>query len=523
MFAKSFLKKKKRIIIIDFGSQVTKLIARRIRDLKVYCEIINLKELKKITSFDDIKGIILSGGPSTVTQKTYPNIPKNIFEKGIPILGICYGLQLIAKVFGGKIKKSQKKREFGEAILLERSKSILLKNFFTNKKAKVWMSHQDAVFKIPKNFKNIASTDNSKYTVIQNKEKKIYGLQFHPEVTHTDKGFKIIKNFVLSICKIKKNWIVGIEKKRIISNLKKKIKKDKVICALSGGVDSSVVALLIHKAIGKNLKCIMVDTGLLRKNEFKKSYDLFKHKYKLNIKLIKSKNIFYKKLKDVIDPEKKRKIIGNLFIKIFEKEAKKFKNVKFLAQGTLYPDIIESRSSTGSQSSKIKSHHNVGGLPKNMKLKLIEPLNELFKDEVRILGKSLGLDNLILKKHPFPGPGLAIRILGKITEDKIKILQNADDIFIYGLIKNGLYDKIWQAYAALLPIKTVGVMGDTRTFEYTCLLRAVTSEDGMTAAKYNFDSDFLSKISNKIINGVSGINRVVYDITSKPPSTIELE
>ena len=441
----------------------------------------------------------------------------------IPILGICYGLQLIAKVFGGKIKKSQKKREFGESILLEKSKSVLFKNFFIKKKATVWMSHQDAVFKIPKNFHNIASTANSRYTAIQSKNKKIYGIQFHPEVTHTEKGFNIIKNFVLDICKIKKNWIIGIEKKRIIQDLKNKIKNDKVICALSGGVDSSVVALLINKAIKKNLRCIMVDTGLLRKNEFKESYKLFKNKYKLNIKLIDSKKIFYKSLKNISDPERKRKIIGKLFIKIFEREAKKYKNVKFLAQGTLYPDIIESRSSTGSKSSKIKSHHNVGGLPKKMKLKLIEPLNELFKDEVRNLGKSLSLDNSILKKHPFPGPGLAIRIVGRITEEKIKILQEADKIFIDSLVRNKLYDKIWQAYAALLPIKTVGVMGDTRTFEYMCLLRAVTSEDGMTAAKYNFTNEFLGKISNKIINGVSGINRVVYDITSKPPSTIELE
>ncbi len=523
MFSKVSSKEKKKIVIIDFGSQVTKLIARRIRELQVYCEIININEFKQIKNFDRIKGIILSGGPSTVTKKTYPKISKKIFQLNIPILGICYGLQLIAKVLGGKIKKSQKKREFGEAILIEKARSKLFKNFFMKKKATVWMSHQDAVFKIPKNFQNIASTSNSKYTAIQNKNKKIYGIQFHPEVTHTEKGFNIIKNFVLDICKIKKNWIIGIEKARIIQDLKNKIKDEKVICALSGGVDSSVVALLISKAIKKNLRCIMVDTGLLRKNEFKDSYNLFKNKYKLNIRLIDAKKIFYKSLKNILAPERKRKTIGKLFIKIFEKEAKKFKNVKFLAQGTLYPDIIESRSSTGSKSSKIKSHHNVGGLPKNMKLKLIEPLNELFKDEVRNLGKSLSLDNSILKKHPFPGPGLAIRIVGKITEEKIKILQEADKIFIDSLVSNNLYDKIWQAYAALLPVKTVGVMGDTRTFEYTCLLRAVTSEDGMTAAKYNFTNEFLGKISNKIINGVSGINRVVYDITSKPPSTIELE
>ena len=524
MLSKDYSKKKKqKIIIIDFGSQVTKLIARRIRELKIYCEIINLKELKKIENYDEIKGIILSGGPSTVTQKNYPKIPENIFDKNIPILGICYGLQLISKMFGGKIKKSQKNREFGKAVLLEKSRSILFKNFFKNKKASVWMSHQDAVYKIPKGFRIIASTDSSKYTAIQSKDKNIYGLQFHPEVTHTKNGFKIIKNFVINICKLKQNWMIGIEKNRIVNELKNKIKKERVICALSGGVDSSVVALLINKAIKKNLRCIMVDTGLLRKNEFKTSYTLFKNKYKLNIKLIKSHKLFYNKLKNVTDPEKKRKIIGNLFIKIFEKEAKKFKKVKFLAQGTLYPDIIESRSSTGSQSSKIKSHHNVGGLPKKMKLKLIEPLNEFFKDEVRKLGKSLGLENSILKKHPFPGPGLAIRIVGKITEKKIKILQDADNIFIEYLKKKGLYNKIWQAYAALLPVKTVGVMGDSRTFEYTCLLRAVTSEDGMTAATYNFNNEFLSEISNKIINGVSGINRVVYDITSKPPSTIELE
>ena len=385
------------------------------------------------------------------------------------------------------------------------------------------MSHEDAVVKLPKNFHIIASTKESKLTIIENTKEKIYGVQFHPEVTHTDNGKQIFKNFLFKICKIKKKWNINSQKKRIIDEIKKEVKKDKVICALSGGVDSSVVALLINKAIKKNLICIMVDTGLMRKNEFKFTYGVFKKKYKLNVKLIDASNIFLKKLKNISNPEKKRKIIGNLFIKIFEKESKKYSNLKFLAQGTLYPDIIESKSASGSKTSKIKSHHNVGGLPKKMNLKLIEPLKEFFKDEVRILGKSIGLIKDINYKHPFPGPGLGIRIIGNITSEKIKILQDADFIFINELIKNNLYNKIWQAYAALLPIKTVGVMGDSRTYEYTCLLRAVTSEDGMTADYFNFPQSFLDKISNKIINNVKGINRVVYDITSKPPSTIELE
>ncbi len=515
--------RKEKIIIIDFGSQVTKLIARRVRDLGVYSEILTPKELSKITNFSSIKGVILSGGPATVTKKNYLKIPKDIFFKKIPILGICYGLQLIAKLFGGTIKSSKKKREFGRAILLKKKNSLLTKNFFQKNNQLVWMSHQDAVIKLPKGFKKLASTKNSKLTIIGNEIYKVYGVQFHPEVTHTKNGIQLFKNFLFLICRVKKEWKVGEEKKRIINNIKKTVGKDKVICALSGGVDSSVVALLVNKAIKKNLICIMVDTGLMRKNEFKYSYILFKKKYGLNVKLVKASKLYFQKLKNIYNPEKKRKIIGNLFIKIFEKESKKLKNIKFLAQGTLYPDIIESKSVTGSQTSKIKSHHNVGGLPKTMNLKLIEPLNEFFKDEVRILGKSLGLINSIRNKHPFPGPGLAIRILGKITRQKIKILQEADHIFISELNKYNLYDKIWQAYAGLLPMKTVGVMGDSRTYEYTCLLRAVVSEDGMTADYFNFPKEFLDEISNKIINGVPGINRVVYDITSKPPSTIELE
>ena len=513
---------KDKIIIIDFGSQLTKLIARRVRDLGVYSEIIQPKDLFRQKISENTKGIILSGGPSTVTKKNFQTIPKKILKKKIPILGICYGLQLIAKLFGGKINPSKKKREFGRAILFSKKSSLLTNNFLKTKK-NVWMSHEDAVVKLPKNFHIIASTKESKLTIIENIKEKIYGVQFHPEVTHTDNGNQIFKNFLFKICKIKKKWNINSQKKRIIDEIKKEVKEEKVICALSGGVDSSVVALLINKAIKKNLICIMVDTGLMRKDEFKFTYGVFKKKYKLNVKLIDASNIFLNKLKNISNPEKKRKIIGNLFIKIFEKESKKYSNLKFLAQGTLYPDIIESKSASGSKTSKIKSHHNVGGLPKKMNLKLIEPLKEFFKDEVRILGKSIGLIKNINYKHPFPGPGLGIRIIGNITSEKIKILQDADFIFINELIKNNLYDKIWQAYAALLPIKTVGVMGDSRTYEYTCLLRAVTSEDGMTADYFNFPQSFLDKISNKIINNVKGINRVVYDITSKPPSTIELE
>ena len=511
-----------RILIVDFGSQYTQLIARRVREIGVFSEIVNHNNLYKYLKIHNVKGIILSGGPLNVNNKLI-KINKNLFKFNIPILGICFGHQIISKLLGGKVKES-KFREFGNAFINKKNKSILTQGFFDNKnKNSVWMSHADIVHKLPKNFKIIASSKNSKYAAIENRKKKIYGVQFHPEVSHTDKGINLIKNFVFLICKIKKNWSVKNQKKKLINEIKLEVGNQKVICALSGGVDSSVVAKLIHKAINKNLVCIFVNTGLLRKNEEKEVIKTFRKKFKINLIYINAKKLFLKKLKNVADPEKKRKIIGNLFIKIFEKKSKQLKNIKYLAQGTLYPDLIESKSATGSPTSKIKSHHNVGGLPRKMKLKLIEPLKYLFKDEVRRLGLELSLSEALIYRHPFPGPGLAIRIPGNITEEKVKILKEADCLFINHLKLNNLYDKIWQAYAALLPVKTVGVMGDNRTYEYICLLRAITSEDGMTADFFNFDKKFLQTISNKIINNVKGINRVVVDVTSKPPSTIELE
>jgi len=513
---------REKIVIIDFGSQFTQLIARKVRELGVYSEIINFKKIKNLTKNKFIKGIILSGGPLTVTSKKTAKLDTSILNLKIPVLGICYGHQILSKNLGGKVKSS-KKREFGRAVLKSISKSTITKNFFKKKTNLVWMSHQDIVSKIPEGFKKIASSTNSKFAIISNEKKKYYGIQFHPEVSHTKNGKILIKNFLFDICEMKRSWNSRKQKEILISKIKKQAGNNKVICALSGGVDSSVVALLLQKAIKKNLTCIFVNTGLLRKNEEKEVIKTFKKKFKIKLVYINASKLFLNELQGVTSPEKKRKIIGKLFIKLFEKYAKKSKQTKFLAQGTLYPDLIESKTVTGSPSSKIKSHHNVGGLPKKMKLALIEPLKELFKDEVRKLGVQLSLPKTILLRHPFPGPGLAIRIPGEVTREKVEILKNADFIYINELRKSNYYNKIWQAYAALLPVKTVGVMGDSRTYEYTCLLRAVTSEDGMTADFFNFDRIFLQKISNKIVNSVKGISRVVYDITSKPPSTIELE
>ncbi len=508
-----------KILVLDFGSQYTQLIARRIRELKVYSEIFPYNEsIKKIKTFSP-KGIILSGGPSSVYDDYSPMIDKEIFNLGIPILGICYGMQLITHLFNGNVHPSDK-REYGLANLKIKGQDLLFNNLPDS--FKVWMSHGDKIDNLPENFNTIAYTDNSPYAAIANIKLRIWGVQFHPEVVHTDYGKDILSNFVFNICNCKDNWNIGSFLNDTIAQIRATVGKEKVICGLSGGVDSSVVAVLLQRAIGEQLTCIFVNNGVLRKNEAEKVVKVFGDNFKINLDYVDAEDIFLHRLKGITDPEKKRKIIGNTFIDIFEKEAKNLGDVKFLAQGTLYPDVIESVSFKG-PSATIKSHHNVGGLPEKMKLKLIEPLRELFKDEVRELGLELGMPEDIIYRQPFPGPGLAIRIIGEVTKERLNILRESDDIIVSEIKNAGLYKKIWQSFGVLLPIKTVGVMGDERTYENVLALRAVNSVDGMTADWVKLPYELLGKISNRIINEIKGVNRVVYDISSKPPATIEWE
>ena len=505
-----------KVLILDFGSQYTQLIARRVRELSIYCEILPFNKIPH--DFFNYKAVILSGSPFSVRAKNSPKPNVNIFRKKIPILGICYGAQLLAHSNEGEVSPSNI-REYGRARLIKLEKNKFFKNVNTD--SQVWMSHSDTIKKLPIEAVNIASTEDVVNAAFSMDDNLTFGIQFHPEVYHTKDGFQILKNFLVDISKIPQQWTPNAFIESTVNLIKKKIGNEKVILGLSGGVDSSVAAILLKKAIGNNLQCIFVNNGLLRKNEFSSVLSQYK-KMGLNVKGVDSSEKFLSKLKGVIDPESKRKIIGNVFIEVFDDESRKIKGARWLAQGTIYPDIIESISVKG-PSATIKSHHNVGGLPDYMKLKIIEPLRTLFKDEVRKVGKSLGLDEIILNRHPFPGPGLAIRILGEVSKDKVKMLQEADSIFINALIEKKLYNKVWLAGVILLPVSSVGVMGDERTYEKCVVLRAVTSTDGMTADWVNLPYEFLQNVSNKIINRVPGINRVTYDISSKPPSTIEWE
>ena len=505
-----------KILILDFGSQYTQLIARRIRELNVYCEI---HPYNKIPSLDNVKGVILSGSPSSVRQQDapMPNLDGVINE--IPLLGICYGAQWLIHHYGGNVEKSDT-REYGRAKLQISMQSDPLLNG-VSAQSQVWMSHGDTITETPKSVINLGSTQDVKNAAYRFVNQQIWGIQFHPEVYHSTEGKKLIENFVVHIANASQTWTPNSFVVSTVSEIRETVKKENVVLGLSGGVDSSVAALLLHRAIGKQLTCIFVDNGLLRKNEFTDVLDKYKS-LGLNVKGVDAKQLFYDSLHSLTDPEDKRKAIGKTFIDVFDEEAQKISNVKWLAQGTIYPDIIESVSVNG-PSATIKSHHNVGGLPDYMKLKIIEPLKTLFKDEVRRVGKSINLPEIILNRHPFPGPGLGIRILGEVSEKKVQILQEVDHIFINGLKTSGLYDDVWQAGAILLPVQSVGVMGDERTYENAVALRAVTSTDGMTADWCHLPYDFLADISNQIINRVSGINRVTYDISSKPPATIEWE
>ena len=518
-----------RLLIIDFGSQVTQLIARRLRELSVYCEIHPFNTVTEdfLSRFAP-KAVILSGGPASVVHENSPRPPHNLFNLGIPVLGICYGQQVMmqmlgGRVEGGKISGGGGTAEFGRAFVQPSTEEIgLLNGWFDAETEQVWMSHGDHVAKLAPGFKVYGTSPNAPYAITADVDRRFYAVQFHPEVHHTPKGAKLFENFIRE-AGFDGDWTMGAYREEAIRKIRDQVGDKKVICGLSGGVDSSVAAVLIHEAIGDQLTCVFVDHGLLRKNEADEVVAMFRDNYNIPLIHADESELFLGELDGQSDPETKRKIIGRLFIDVFQKYANEIEDAEFLAQGTLYPDVIESVSFSGGPSVTIKSHHNVGGLPEKMGLKLVEPLRELFKDEVRALGHELGLPTSFIGRHPFPGPGLAIRCPGEITREKLDILRNADAVYIDQIRKHGLYDEIWQAFAAILPVRTVGVMGDGRTYDYACALRAVTSVDGMTADYYPFTHEFLSETATRIINEVPGINRVFYDITSKPPGTIEME
>ncbi len=510
-----------KIAVLDFGSQYTQVIARRIRECSVYSEIMPFNTKASVLKKQGVCGVILSGGPASVLSKGSPRPDPKVFELGVPVLGICYGLQLMGKMLGGVVVSS-KQREYGLGKLSFKSaNSDLLKGI--DSPIQVWNSHGDRIEKLPEGFKAIGTTENSEYALIENKAKRFYGMQFHPEVAHTPRGIEIIKNFLYNICGCTGDWKMSDYVEKAVANIREQVGDKKVILGLSGGVDSSVAAALIHKAIGDQLTCVFVDNGLLRKDERKKVEELFKNNFKIKMKTVRAEKLFLGRLAGVKDPERKRKIIGKTFIEVFDKAVKSIGKVDFLAQGTLYPDVIESVPIAGNPASLIKSHHNVGGLPKKMKLKLLEPLRELFKDEVRALGKELGLSKEVLWRHPFPGPGLGVRVVGEVKKSYCDILREADAVLMEEMYASGLYYNLWQAFAVFVPVKTVGVMGDERTYDNVIALRIVESQDAMTADWAHIPHEILAKISNRIINEVKGVNRVVLDISSKPPATIEWE